>query len=146
MRKFLGWDNDSSRGEAKAVHKQTNPRNSFPTCRGQVFSHSQESQAPSHRQVTQEGKCHHSKNPSFPPSSPSSVWQTQPHPSSSEGNHLYPSTSQHKDIALQLAVIWHRSAPCIPSSVFFPLCALLALPPCESTAKPSFGRCNSGSV
>lgn len=53
------------------AHKQSKMRNSFTLPIGrQVFSHFQESRAPSRITVTWEGKHHHSKHPLLPSSSP----------------------------------------------------------------------------
>lgn len=70
-RKPVGWDRDNLVRKAKANHtSKVKPRiNSLFPIGSQVFSHLQESTAPSHMMVTWENKHHHSKCPPFLPSS-----------------------------------------------------------------------------
>ena len=66
-------DKDSLTGKAKAVHASKAKQgihSPLPMGR-QVFSHPQESRAPSHIMVTWEDKCHNARCPPFLPSSPS---------------------------------------------------------------------------
>ena len=76
VRKLVGWDKDSlKRGKAKAVHtSKAKPGIHSPLPMGrQVFSHLQESRAPSRVMGSWEDKHHNSKHPSLPSSSPSFI-------------------------------------------------------------------------
>ena len=68
-RKLMGWDKDSLIGKAKAKHasKANQGIHSLLPISRQVFSHLQQSRAPSRIMVTREAKRHHSECP--PPSS-----------------------------------------------------------------------------
>jgi len=71
VRTLMVWDQESSIGKAKAMYtsKVKEGINSLLPTGRQVFSHLQQSRAPSHATVTWEDKCHHSEHPclrSFP--------------------------------------------------------------------------------
>jgi len=67
-RKLMGYYNHSLIGKARAIHA-TKTKQAIhlllPISR-QVFSHFQESRAPSHTAVTLADKCHHSECPLLP--------------------------------------------------------------------------------
>jgi len=65
----MGWDKNSSTGKAKAAHvskAKQGIQSPLPISR-QVFSHLQESRAPSRVTVTWENKLRNSKCPNVPP-------------------------------------------------------------------------------
>ena len=72
VRKLVGSDKDSLISKAKAAHgsKAKQGTHSLLPIGGQVFSHLQESRAPSRITVTWADKRHHLEHPPLPPSSP----------------------------------------------------------------------------
>ena len=75
VRKLVGWDKDSLIAKAKVVQasKAKQGIHSLLPTGGQVFSHLQESRAPSRITVTWGDKCHHSEHPPLPSSYPSFI-------------------------------------------------------------------------
>lgn len=74
MRNLCWGDTDSLTGEVKAHTSKAKVGIHPPVPMGrQMFSHPQESRAPSQVVVTWEDKCHDSQYPHFLPSSPSSI-------------------------------------------------------------------------
>jgi len=67
VRKLMGCNKGSVIGKGKATHtsKAKQGIHSLLPISRQVFSHLQESRAPSHRTVTWEDKCHNSECPPF---------------------------------------------------------------------------------
>lgn len=81
MRKLGSWNKDSLTGKAKAIHRSKAKQGihlSVPMAR-QVFSHFQESRAPSSGMVIWEDKCHLFECPLLPSSSPTCMLNMMAH-------------------------------------------------------------------